>query len=126
MSTAQVYAGLRVKLTKFFSSAKILQYALKKGDLSLINKSRFNVLEKKAFSVCAYLRTVQQYLQSKGYAVRMTGSGSAFYTVDRSWQKSPFSSAGSTAHSVSRDPLLVETVKSLTSRKWMQFQAYTF
>ncbi len=81
ISTKRVYTGMRVKLTKFFNNANIMRYALKKGDLPLIKKSIFNALEKRALSLYAELGRVKMYLEKRGIFAKITGSGSAFYTV---------------------------------------------
>jgi len=81
LSTKEVYAHQKAKLTKFFNNAKILQYALARGDNCLIKKSIFNVLEPEACRVCAQLDEAKRYLIKKGIFAKVTGSGSALYTV---------------------------------------------
>ncbi|MDD3295836.1 MAG: 4-(cytidine 5'-diphospho)-2-C-methyl-D-erythritol kinase [Candidatus Omnitrophica bacterium] len=81
ISTKEVYRKTRAKLTNFFNNVKILQYALKRADLGLVEKNVFNVLEKGAFSVCKKLKSARDLIFSRGIEARMTGSGSAFYTV---------------------------------------------
>ena len=80
VSTKKVYKNTRVKLTKFFNNVNILRYALRKRDDFLIKKSIYNILEKKAFSICSELEKVKEYLNRKGIFCRLTGSGGAFYT----------------------------------------------
>ena len=75
-----MYKNARVNLTKVFNNVKILKYALKRGDTDLIKRSVFNALERGAYSLCAELREVKEYLRKRGIFARMTGSGSAFYT----------------------------------------------
>ncbi len=82
ISTKEAYKKARVKLTKFFNNANIMQYALKNKDLFLVKKSLFNALEKSAFLVSSQLRGVQEYLSHKGIFTKVTGSGGALYTVD--------------------------------------------
>ena len=81
ISTKRVYTGMRVKLTKFFNNVNIMRYALKKGDVPLIKKSIFNALEKRALSLYAELARAKMYLEKRGIFAKVTGSGSAFYTV---------------------------------------------
>jgi len=81
LSTKKVYENSRAKLTKFFNSAKILQYALKKRDNFLIKKSIFNALERSAFSLCPKLVKAKVYLDKCVSFSKLTGSGSAFYTI---------------------------------------------
>ena len=81
ISTKRIYTGLRVKLTKFFNNANILRYALKKGDAFLIKKSIFNALERRVLSLYKELNKAKAFLESEGVFVKVTGSGSALYTV---------------------------------------------
>ena len=81
VSTKKVYENSRVKLTKIFNSANILQYALKTKDSLLIKKSIFNALEKSAFSLCPELVRVKEVLNKCRVFSKLTGSGSAFYTI---------------------------------------------
>ncbi|MFA7677294.1 MAG: 4-(cytidine 5'-diphospho)-2-C-methyl-D-erythritol kinase, partial [Candidatus Omnitrophota bacterium] len=81
VSTKEVYRNTRAKLTNFFNNVKILQYALRRGDVSLIEKNVFNVLEKGAFSVYEKLESARNLMLKRGIETRMTGSGSAFYTI---------------------------------------------
>jgi 4-diphosphocytidyl-2-C-methyl-D-erythritol kinase len=79
LSTKRVYQNFQLYLTKYFNNVKILIYALKKRDFHLIKKNIFNALEKSAFSLCKELEYIKKYLTKKGFWVKMTGSGSAFY-----------------------------------------------
>jgi 4-diphosphocytidyl-2-C-methyl-D-erythritol kinase len=115
LSTREVYGQARVKLTKFFSSVKILQYALGKADVVLIRKSIFNFLEKSAVSACGRLADIKQYLHTRGIVAAMTGSGSAFYTIERHEPGAKLS------HSLS-----ARTLKKMLPRKWLVQEAYTF
>tara|TARA_B100000315_G_scaffold256617_1_gene302965 strand:- start:456 stop:1190 length:735 start_codon:yes stop_codon:yes gene_type:complete len=81
VSTKNVYKNTRVKLTKFFNNANILQYALSRGDIFLIKKSIFNALEKGSFLVCSELKKAKEYLRKKSIFSMVTGSGSALYTI---------------------------------------------
>jgi len=106
ISTKKVYTGMRVKLTKFFNNANIMRYALKKGDTSLIKKSIFNVLEKRALLLYTELQRAKKHLEKRGIFAKITGSGSAFYTTcsDISFSK----------------------VKRLLPKKWATFEVSTF
>jgi len=125
ISTKKVYSGMRVyparsikfnkknkktsngvELTNFFNNDNIMRYALKKGDISLIRQSAFNALEKRALSLYAELQLAKTHLEKCGIFARVTGSGSAFYTVG---------DIGSLAK-----------VKRLVPKKWTVFQASTF
>jgi 4-diphosphocytidyl-2-C-methyl-D-erythritol kinase len=81
LSTKEVYKRTKVGLTKFFNNVKILKYALKKRDIFLIKKNIFNALERGAFSICKELENIKRYLNRKGFDVRLSGSGSSFYTI---------------------------------------------
>jgi len=81
VSTKKVYENSRVKLTKIFNSANILQYALKINDAFLIKKGIFNALEKSAFSLYPKLVRVKEALDKCRVFSKLTGSGSAFYTI---------------------------------------------
>ena len=106
LSTKNVYENARVKLTKFFNGANILQYALKKGDAFLIKKSIFNILEKSALSLSEHLRRAKQRLERKGIEAKLTGSGSAFFTL--------FSEAS------------ISKIRSVIPSNWVVFGAQTF
>jgi len=94
------------KLTKFFNNAKILQYALKKGDIFLIKRSIFNALEKSSFTVCKKLARAKEYLKDKGIFSKMTGSGSALYTISRDFS--------------------ISKLKKDVPADWLIFEAETF
>jgi len=81
LSTKKVYEKSRVKLTKFLCNVKMLKYALKKGDLTLIKKNIFNALDKSACNVCGKVRKLKNHLNDKNIFARVTGSGSAMYTI---------------------------------------------
>ncbi len=106
ISTKKVYEKKRPKLTKIFNSANILQYALKGGDAFLIKKSIFNCLEKSAFAVCKELVKAKEILDKCGLFFKLTGSGSAFYTL--------FSDT-----SISR-------IRSVVPNEWVVLKAQTF
>lgn len=106
ISTKKIYTGLRVKLTKFFNNANILRYALKKGDAFLIKKSIFNALERRVLSLYEELKKTKALLESEGIFVKVTGSGSAFYTI--------FSS------------ISLSKIKSLLPKEWAVFEVITF
>jgi 4-diphosphocytidyl-2-C-methyl-D-erythritol kinase len=125
VSTKRVYLGLRVhpvrsikspkkqnktsnrvELTKFFGNVKILRYALQKKDVFLIKKSIFNALEKTAFSLYGRVQRAKELLERKGIFTRLSGSGSALYTVGNS--------------------ISLARVKSLAPKKWAIFEVNTF
>ena len=68
------------QVPKFFNNAKIIRYAIDKGDTFLLNKSIFNVLTQSAENVCKELKAVKSYLSESSFLFEMTGSGSAFYS----------------------------------------------
>lgn len=107
LSTREVYQNTRVKLTKFFNNVNILKYALKKGDIFLLKKNIFNALEKSAFSLCVQMRDIKNYMDKRSIFCRVTGSGSALYTI---------SDRGSYR----------EMGRSLGSKRWMVFGVQTF
>ena len=106
ISTKKVYTGMRVKLTKFFNNANIMRYALKKGDIPLIKKSIFNALEKRALLLYSELRRAKEYLEKRGIFAKVTGSGSAFYTVG--------------------DDVSLSKIKRLIPKDWAVFEVNTF
>lgn len=106
ISTKKVYSGMRVKLTNFFNNDNIMRYALKKEDISLIRKSVFNALEKRALSLYAELRLAKMHLDECGIFAKVTGSGSAFYTVG--------------------DIGSLSKVKRLVPKEWEVFKVNTF
>jgi len=106
ISTKRIYTGLRVKLTKFFNNANILQYALKKGDAFLIKKSIFNVLERRVLSLYKELEKAKAFLESEGIFVKVTGSGSALYTVG--------------------NVISLYKLKRLVPKEWAVFEVNTF
>lgn len=81
LSTASVYKAKRLKLTKFLQNAKIIAYGLKKGDIDLVKQNIYNALEKSALSLCAEISAVKKILDKQGIFCRVTGSGSALYTI---------------------------------------------
>jgi len=106
VSTKKVYAGFNIKLTKFFNSANILQYALKTNDVGLIKKSIFNALENKALATYKKLRRVRDQFEAKQIFAAMSGSGSAFYTIF--------------------DNLSLKKIKDIFPERWTIFKARTF
>ena len=83
ISTKEVYRNNRAKLTKFFNNANIMRYALRKGDIDLVQKCVFNALEKKAISICSKLKRVKKTIDEAGVFSKVTGSGSALYTISK-------------------------------------------
>lgn len=96
----------RVKLTKFFNNDKIIRYALKKGDIFLVEKNIYNALEKRALRLSKKLREAKAFLEKQGVFARVTGSGSAFYTVS--------------------GQLPLSKIKKLMPDSWSIFEAKTF
>lgn len=81
LSTRWVYLNAKAKLTRFFSSANMVKYALKKSDFLLLEKGIYNCLEKSAFSLNKKLAEIKNKLAARGVCCFMTGSGSVLYTV---------------------------------------------
>jgi 4-diphosphocytidyl-2-C-methyl-D-erythritol kinase len=81
LSTKSVYQHTKAKLTKVIDNVNILKYALKKGDISLLESNIFNALEKSALSLCQELRKAKEMLDKQGVFSCVTGSGSALYLV---------------------------------------------
>lgn len=81
LSTKKVYQNFRQELTKNFNNVNIIKYALKQGDQELIKKNIFNALDKSAFSVSPKLAKAREFLAGKKVSARLSGSGSAFFTV---------------------------------------------
>ncbi|MFA5272507.1 MAG: 4-(cytidine 5'-diphospho)-2-C-methyl-D-erythritol kinase [Candidatus Omnitrophota bacterium] len=81
LSTKDVYGAYKAKLTKFIKSDTLFKFALERGDLVLIRASIFNALEKPALSLCGKLRTTKTKLLDNNIFARVTGSGSALYTI---------------------------------------------
>jgi len=113
ISTKKVYEKLesnlsagRQELTKFFNNDNIMRHALKKKDISLIKESVFNALEKRALSLYDKLRLAKMHLEKSGIFARLTGSGSAFYTVG--------------------DIGSLSKIKRLVPKKWAVFKVNTF
>lgn len=81
LATKMVYEHSKAKLTKVLNNVKILKYALKKGDISLLKSNIFNALEKSALSLCRELRLAKENFDKRGVFSKVTGSGSTFYLV---------------------------------------------
>ena len=79
ISTRRVYQRTKANLTKFFNNVNIINYALRKGDIALLEANMFNVLEKVAYSLSSPLRKKRELLKNLGFI--MTGSGSALFTL---------------------------------------------
>jgi 4-diphosphocytidyl-2-C-methyl-D-erythritol kinase len=79
VSTPRVYRRTKANLTKFFNNVKIIHYALRKGDVALLEANMFNVLEKVGYSLCPPLKKKRTLLKNLGFL--MTGSGSALFTL---------------------------------------------
>lgn len=82
LSTKRVYLNTNAKLTKFIDNVKIIQHAIKRGDAALLRSSIFNALEKSALSECVRLQKAKAHLNAAGGPFRVTGSGSALYSVE--------------------------------------------
>jgi len=113
ISTKEVYKHTAGKLTKFFNNVKIMQYALKKADSSLIKANIFNALEKSACLVNDKLREIKSYLLDKGFIFYLTGSGSAFYSI-------------TALQKVVRDSVTIKKLKKIAPSKWLILEAQTF
>jgi 4-diphosphocytidyl-2-C-methyl-D-erythritol kinase len=83
LSTKEVYSNLNAKLTNFLDNAKIMQYALSTGDQILVKNSVYNGLEKTAVELCPAIRKVKSFFDKQGIFCRVTGSGSALYTIGK-------------------------------------------
>ncbi|MDD4955126.1 MAG: 4-(cytidine 5'-diphospho)-2-C-methyl-D-erythritol kinase [Candidatus Omnitrophica bacterium] len=106
LSTKRVYSLYRGKLTKFLNNANILSHALKKGDACLVKNSIFNALENSALCLCVELSAAKNKLFESGIFAKVTGSGSAMYTLCE----------GS----------LQRKVRSILPKKYFVFHAQTF
>ncbi|MBD3246499.1 MAG: 4-(cytidine 5'-diphospho)-2-C-methyl-D-erythritol kinase [Candidatus Omnitrophica bacterium] len=80
-STKKVYARVTRKLTKIFDNVKILRYAIKNGDVQLSQRTAFNALEQPALEAYPGLRRAKCCLHGIDRYVRISGSGSALYTM---------------------------------------------
>lgn len=105
LSTKKVYRKTRVKLTKFLCNVKILRYALNRGDIFLVKKNIFNVLEKSALGLCGQMDEVKQFFNNQEVFCRVTGSGSALYTIS---EKTHYK------------------IDGLLPEKWLGFEVQTF
>jgi len=112
LSTKQVYAATSLKLTKFFNNVNIMRYALAYGDIFLLKKGIFNALEQSAFSVCWRLQAVKRRLNESGIFFAMTGSGSAFFSIDRIRK--------------AQERQTFRFVRNLVPKEWSIFCAQTF
>jgi 4-diphosphocytidyl-2C-methyl-D-erythritol kinase len=83
LSTKKVYSNLNAKLTKFLDNVKIIRYALKAGDQSLLKNSVYNGLEKSAIDLCPAIKKVKSFFDKQGIFCKVTGSGSALYTIGK-------------------------------------------
>jgi len=81
LATKRVYGNYRGKLTKFLNNVNILTCALKKGDNYLVKNSIFNALENSALCLCVELSAAKNKLFKNGIFSKVTGSGSAIYTL---------------------------------------------
>ncbi|MCK9614460.1 MAG: 4-(cytidine 5'-diphospho)-2-C-methyl-D-erythritol kinase [Candidatus Omnitrophica bacterium] len=106
LATSKVYGNYRAKLTNFLNNVKMLTYALKKGDCQLLKNNIFNALENVALCLCMELSAAKIKLLKNGIFSRVTGSGSAIYTLcENSLQKK---------------------VKSILPKDWFIFHVQTF
>ncbi|MFA5008771.1 MAG: 4-(cytidine 5'-diphospho)-2-C-methyl-D-erythritol kinase [Candidatus Omnitrophota bacterium] len=106
LATKSVYGSYRAKLTKFLNNVKMLVYALKKGDNCLIRNNIFNALENNALCLCVELSAAKDRLLGNGIFTRVTGSGSAMYTLCEDY--------------------LQRKVKSILPKNYLVFHAQTF
>ena len=81
LSTARVYQDFDAKLTKNLDNVKMIKYAIKTGDESLLVQNIFNALEKSAETLCPAISRAKERFARAGIDLRVTGSGSALYSV---------------------------------------------
>lgn len=119
ISTKKVYAQTRVKLTIFFNNVKILLYALEHNDVFLMRKSIFNALEREAFSIYPELKKVKMLLDKQGIFSKLSGSGSAFYTIG---------TCLATTKGKKRDysNISITKIRSIIPSSWRIFKVETF
>ncbi len=80
LSTARVYRGLNLRLTKKKVSVNILIHALRKNSVSLAARYLKNDLERAAFCIQPSLLKLKDKLKSLGVeGVTLSGSGSALF-----------------------------------------------
>lgn len=106
LATKKVYGSYRAKLTKFLNNVNMLVYALKKGDCELVKNNIFNALENVALCLCMELSAAKDKLLKNGIFARVTGSGSAMYTLC--------------------EGPLQKKIKSILPKSWFIFHAQTF
>ncbi|MFA5338487.1 MAG: hypothetical protein WC330_09150, partial [Candidatus Omnitrophota bacterium] len=106
LATKKVYGSYRAKLTKFLNNVNMLAYALKRGDCHLVKNNIFNALENVALCLCMELSAAKGKLLKNGIFSRVTGSGSAMYTLCENY--------------------LHKKVKSILPKSWFIFHAQTF
>lgn len=83
LSTARVYKNMNAKLTKYLSNVNILRHALEKGDTRLLQIAVSNALEPAALALSGRLARAKRFFDNQGWCTRVTGSGSAFFTIGK-------------------------------------------
>ncbi|MFH1504101.1 MAG: 4-(cytidine 5'-diphospho)-2-C-methyl-D-erythritol kinase [Candidatus Omnitrophota bacterium] len=106
VSTKKVYNNFKAKLTKNFNNVKILKYALAKGDVSLVKRNVFNILEKETCSVYPKVKKAKERFERYGVFLKMSGSGSAFYTICKNTS--------------------IRKIRSIVPDRWAVFKVQTF
>ncbi|MBN3040310.1 MAG: 4-(cytidine 5'-diphospho)-2-C-methyl-D-erythritol kinase [Candidatus Omnitrophica bacterium] len=112
ISTRDVYSSKRAKLTNIFNNANILQYALGKGLITLLKDNIYNALEERACLVSKDFIQARNLFFEKNISAFMTGSGSAFFTIDLKNYHDPESS--------------LSRIKKIIPKKWSLFRVQTF
>ncbi|MFH2002000.1 MAG: 4-(cytidine 5'-diphospho)-2-C-methyl-D-erythritol kinase [Planctomycetota bacterium] len=84
LSTPKVYENLNLGLTKRKNDSRLLIALSKNDNESKINKCLFNRLERSALESEPTLAGAMKTLEQKGFSsLRVTGSGSSFFTIQR-------------------------------------------
>ncbi|MBN2096985.1 MAG: 4-(cytidine 5'-diphospho)-2-C-methyl-D-erythritol kinase [Candidatus Omnitrophica bacterium] len=82
VSTRKMYQSLRIALTKRASRAKIVLQALKKSDLTSLNKNSYNSFESVLVKKYRQILVIKKALQSSGCAATLvSGSGPCVFGV---------------------------------------------
>jgi 4-diphosphocytidyl-2-C-methyl-D-erythritol kinase len=112
LSTKKVYDNVNINLTNIVGNVILIKKAIKTGNTALLQENIFNGLKQSAFLLSKELSETSAYLNNKGIANYMTGSGSAFFTV--------LSSSGKRGKAV---PI---SVKGILPPNWKIFAVKTF
>jgi len=84
LSTADVYKNVSDKLTNHLSNVNIIRHAIYNGDIVLLKNNIYNALEDSALALCVPMGELRKVFERSGELVKVTGSGSAIYTISRS------------------------------------------